>query len=241
STRVSATGFAGTWPAFGAADAGTVALSGTVTVSSLTTPANNRVGPDGPFNTAAIGVAPVDSDGVQILTHDLDTDNSGGVSGPDHKTLGSTTLYFGQMRLLPAHGSELQPLAIGAEILRWNGTAFVPNGSDSCTRLPVANQGLRDYARNLNAGETAVTSGALAIAAGKGRIVLSAPGAANNGSVNVWADLNTAGLTYLYGRWPALPGVADATPTKYDNPPWATATFGVFKGQWIDMRENYFY
>lgn len=241
SSRLSNTGFAGTWPTFGAATAGTVALSGTATVSSLTTPANNRVSPDGPFANVAIGIAPQDSDGVKILTYDLDTDNSGGVTGPDHKSLGTTTLYFGQMRFLPAHGSELQALALGAEVMRWNGTAFVPNGNDSCTRLPAANIGLRDYLNNLNAGETTLTSGALTFSSGKGNIVLSAPGAGNNGRVTVWGDLASAGLNYLGGRWTALPSVVDATPTKYDNPPWATATFGIYKSPLIDLRENVFY
>lgn len=251
-SRLSATGFSGTWPAMGNAAAGTMAMSGTVTVSSLTTPANNRVSPDGPFVGTQIGIAPVDSDGVRILAYDLDVDNSGGPTGPDRKSLNPVvlpvqtppapiTLYFGQMRFWPAHGSELQALAVNAEVLRWNGTAFVPNGDDNCTTVPVARLGLRDYARNLNAGETSITSGALTFTGGKGRIVLSAPGTGNSGSANVWGDLGTAGLNYLYGRWPALPGVADASPTKYDNPPWATLTFGVYKGQWIDMRENYFY
>lgn len=234
---------------------GVVDLSGTVTVSSLNTPANNRVSPDGPFTSVQIGIAPVDSDGVKLLAYDLDVDNSGGPTGPDHKSLNPvvlpvqtppapTTLYFGQMRFWPAHGSELQALAANAEVLRWNGSAFVPNGSDNCTVVPMApvpRLGLRDYARNLNAGETGITSGALSFTAGKGRIVLAAPGAGNSGSVNVWGDLGNAGLGYLYGRWPALPGVSDITPTKYDNPPWATLTFGVYKGQWIDMRENFFY
>lgn len=241
SSRVNATGFSGAWPAFSNAAAGTVALSGTVAISSLTTPAANRVSPDGPFIGAKIGIAPEDSDGVKILVYDLDVDNSGGASGADHQSLGSTTLYFGQMRFLPAYGSELQSLAARAEILRWNGTAFVPNGDDNCTRLPLANIGLRDYARNLNSGETAITSGALSFSGGKGSVVLSAPGSGNNGSVNVWADLSAAGLGYLLGRWPALPGVTDSTPGKYDNPPWATLLFGLYKGQWIDMRENYFY
>ncbi len=252
SSRLSATGFDGSWPAMGNAAAGSVSLSGTVTISSLNTPASNRIAPDGPFEGVQVGVAPVDADGVRILAYDLDVDNSGGAGGPDRRSLNPvptppatspapTTLYFGQIRLLPAHGSELQPLAIGAEILRWNGASFVPNGADSCTRLPVAAQGLRDYTRNLSAGETSITSGILAFSAGSGRIVLAAPGSGNSGSVNVWGDLTGSGLAHLAGRWPALPGVADATPARYDNPPWATATFGIYKGRWIDMRENLLY
>lgn len=112
---------------------------------------------------------------VQILTHDLDTDNSVGFR-PGSQDAGFDDPVFRPDAAVT--GAWLGAAAVGdwRRDGRWNGTAFAPNGSDSCTRLPVANQGLRDYARNLNAGETAVTSGALAIAAGKGRIVLSAPG-----------------------------------------------------------------
>ncbi|MFZ5510124.1 MAG: DUF6701 domain-containing protein, partial [Pseudomonadota bacterium] len=239
SSRIWASSFSPvSWPAMGTANAGEVTLSGTVTVSSLNGPGNNRVTPDGPFANATIGIAPVDSDGVRILTYDLDTDNAGGA---DHKALAVTTLYFGQLRLLPALGSERLPLAMPAEVLRWTGSGFVPNGDDSCTSVPSARLSLRDWAKNLNPGETSIVSGNLAFTAGKATLRLSAPGAGNDGSANVTADLAGAGMGYLAGRWPQLPGVPDPTPDLWDDNPWAPATFGFYKGaaQIIHFRENF--
>ena len=75
-------------------------------------PASNRVGPDGPHVGVQLGIAPLDGDGVRLASYDLDSDNSGGASGPDRRLVATTTLYFGQMRLLPAIGSERLPLAM---------------------------------------------------------------------------------------------------------------------------------
>jgi MSHA biogenesis protein MshQ len=239
--RLAPTGFAGSWPAVGAIDGGRVSLSGQVAISSLNTPLGNRVAPDGPYLGAEIGLAPQDSDGVRIASYDLDSDNSGGAGGPDRRKVATTNLYFGQLRLMPAIGSERLPLAINAEVQRWMGTGFVPNGDDSCTSIPLARLGLRDWAGNLSAGETAIVSGAANFAAGRTTLRLSAPGAANSGRVNVTADLAGASLTYLGGRWPELPAVVDATPTRFDDAPWATAAFGLYRGvnQVIHRRENY--
>lgn len=233
SNRIVGSAFTGSWPALGAPTAGQVALAGTVAVSSLTVPANNRVSPDGPFKNASLGIAPVDSDGVRIVTYDLDSDNSGGAGGPDHATLGTTNLYFGEIRLLPAIGSERLPLTMTAEILRWNGTGFAPNGDDSCTQVPAARLALSGWTKNLSAGETTLPAGPLTFAAGRGTLRLSAPGAGNDGSVLVTADLTTAGLSYLSGRWSGA--------AKYNQNPSAIAAFGLYKGAGpvIHFRENY--
>ena len=233
SARLSATGLSGTWPAFGASNAGTISLSGTLAVSSLNSPTDARAKRDGPFTDAAIGIAPQDSDGVRLPIYDLDADNSGGGDGMDHLTLATTTLYFGQLRLFPAIGSELLPLTMRAEVQRWNGTAFVPNGDDSCTRIPLASLGLGDWTLNLNAGETSITSGQLVIDQGAATLRLSAPGKSNNGSVVVTAGVNSAGLAFLAGHWRGA--------LKFDQNPAATASFGLYKGSGkiIYFRENY--
>ena len=239
--RLAASGYAGSWPVVGAVDGGRVSLNGTVAVSSLNAPASNRVGPDGPHVGVQLGIAPLDGDGVRLASYDLDSDNSGGASGPDRRLVATTTLYFGQMRLLPAIGSERLPLAMPLEILRWNGTGFTPNGDDNCTLLPLTRIGLRDWSGNLSVGETSVTSGAASVAGGRATIRLGAPGVGNNGRVNLTADLAGAGLAYLGGRWPELPGVTDLTPALWDDAPWATAAFGLFRApnQVIYRRENY--
>lgn len=254
--RLVGSGFAPTaWPNPGDANGGQVQLSGRLTVSSLSSGTNNRVAPDGPFIGVAVGVAPKDSDGVSLVSfapEDLDTDNSG---TKDHKALLYTTdpslakiyttnLYFGELRLLPAVSSELLPLTMTAEVLRWNGAGFVPNGDDNCTQVPAANLQLFKWTKNLAAGETSVTTGPLTFSGGKGAIGLSKPGAGNEGSVTVKACLVTdsetgmacptaAGLTYLSGRWRSA--------TKYDANPTALASFGLYKGGRgvIHFRENF--
>lgn len=232
SSRIAGSGFATAWPAVGDASAGTVAFDGTVAVSSLNSSSSNRVAPDGPFTNLALGIAPVDPDGVRVNGYDLATVASGTL---DHKSLApaTTTLYFGQLRLLPAIGSERLPLAMRTEVLRWNGAAFVPNGDDSCTKIPAANLQLSNWNKNLASGETSVTSGALAIAAGVGTIRLSAPGAGNDGSVLVSADVNGAAMSYLGGHWGGA--------AKYNQNPSAVASFGLYKGAGniIHFRENY--
>lgn len=241
SNRLAAAGYAGSWPAVGATDAGRASLSGTVAVSSLNSAASNRVGPDGPHVGVQLGIAPQDGDGVRLASYDLDSDNSGGASGADRRLVATTTLYFGQMRLLPAIGSERLSLAVSLEILRWNGTGFTPNGDDNCTILPLARIGLRDWSGNLAAGETSVTSGPANVTGGRATLRLAAPGAGNDGRVTITADLAAAGLSYLGGRWPELPAAADTTPTLWDDAPWATAAFGLFRApnQVIYRRENY--
>jgi MSHA biogenesis protein MshQ len=234
SNRIVGSSFTGAWPPQGDVNAGQVGLSGTVTISSLTIPANNRVSPDGPFTNAALGIAPVDDDGVRILVYDLDSDNSGGIGGPDHKTLGPpTTLYFGELRLVPAIGSELLPLNMTAEILRWSGVGFVTNGDDSCTQIPAARLGLSNWTKNLSAGETTLPASALTFASGRASIGLTAPGGGNDGSVLVTSDLINAGMPYLTGRWGGA--------AKYDKNPSAVAAFGLYKGagQIIHFQENY--
>lgn len=233
SNRIVGSGFTGAWPALGTASAGQVPLAGTLTVSSLMIPTNNRVSPDGPFTNAAIGIAPVDSDGVRIMAYDLDSDNSGGVGGADHLALATTNLYFGQIRLLPAIGSERLPLTMAAEVLRWNGAGFVPNGNDSCTQIPAARLALSGWTKNLGAGETTLPASALTFTTGRGALRLSAPGAGNDGTVLVTADLATAGLGYLSGRWGGA--------IRYIQNPSAIAAFGLYKGagQIIHFRENY--
>lgn len=230
SSRISGSGYPTAWPSFGAADAGTVTMSGLVTVSSLTSSSNNRVSPDGPWTNLVLGIAPVDSDGTKIQTYDLATVNA---STLDHAQLASTTLYFGELRLLPALGSERLPLTMTAQMLRWNGAAFVPNGDDSCTSVPLSYLGLSNWKNNLSVGETSITSGALAIAGGTGQIKLSAPGLGNNGSVLVSADVNSAGLGYLE--------IKGGGATKYSTNPSAVASFGLYKGSGavIYQRELY--
>lgn len=171
------------------------------------------VTPDGPYDTLRIGIAPVDADGAAMGAFDLDTDAS--IPGNDHALLGSTSMRYGRMHLSNAHGSELLPLPIPVLTQYWNGAGYITNRDDNNTVLGAANILLSNYQRNLNSGETLVTPPLFVN--GVGQITLSAPGAGNDGSV----DLHTNAPNYL---------------------PSATtrATFGIYKGgPVIYQRENY--
>lgn len=248
--RVSTTGLTGVWPAPGAT-AGRLSLTGTVTVSSLNNATNNRVAPDGPYLAVNIGIRPQDSDGVRIATYDLSLDDNNTMEA---RIVGSPmALGFGMLRLNPAVGSERLPLTMTADMLAYNGLAFVPNTRDSCTQLPLTRLILdpASWKKNLNSPETYVVNSRGSTApvtaanmlgfkdgsgnpVGKGQIWMRSPGAGNEGSVVVRADLAGAGLAYLRGKW-------GGAATRYDIDPFATATFGLYKGvkEIIYLREVY--
>jgi MSHA biogenesis protein MshQ len=116
--------------------------------------------------------------------------------------------------------------------------------------VTAANIGLGNYTGNLGAGETTPTVAGGAFSNGRKTLLMSAPGAANNGSVDIVVNLGTtttidscltwgttptptgANLSHLRGQW------CGATYTK---DPTARATFGVFKGaeEVIFQRENF--
>ena len=92
----------------------------------------------------------------------------------------------------------------------WNGTAFVTS-ADTCTVIGTANVSLGNYQRNLSSGETAVTSVTAFDSNGIARVQLSAPGAANNGSVDVSVNLTappaTVGASCTAGMYAQQPRV----------------------------------
>lgn len=168
---------------------------------------------DGPYNALRIGIAPLDADGAGMGIFDLDTDAA--IPGNDHALLGSTAMRYGRMRLTNAHGSELLKLPVPVITQYWNGSGYITSSDDNHTVLNASDIVLGNYLRNLNSGETLVT--APVIVNGVGKITLSAPGAGNNGSV----DLSSSAPTYL----PSAP---------------SRATFGIYRGgPLIYQRENY--
>jgi MSHA biogenesis protein MshQ len=245
--RLSLVSTSGSWT--GGVAAG---ISGVLGVSSLNAPATPRTGgPDGPFDALDLGIAPTDTDGVQLPLSgalNLDVDNNGSM---DHASLGRTAVRFGRLKLNNAFGSELLDLPIPAEAQYWNGTVFVTNTADNCTVISATNIAMGNYLSNLSACETAIAiSGRLS--AGKSNLKLVKPGAGNNGSVDLTVNLGTgasgqtcvaplpatqqatvaANLSYLQGKW---------TGTSYNQNPRARATFGVYKNanEFIYMREMY--
>ena len=168
--------------------------------------------PDGPYAALQIGIAPVDTDGAGMGAFNLDAD---AVAGNEHALIGSTEVRYGRMKLSNAHGSERLPLSAPVVAQYWNGATFIPNANDNDTVLLTSNIVLSNYQKNLNSGETTIT--APVIVNGVGQMGLSAPGAGNNGSV----DIATNSPSYLPSNT-------------------SRATFGIYKGgPLIYRRENY--
>lgn len=154
---------------------------------------------------------------------------------------------YGQMKLANAHGFELLRLPLQLETQFWNGTRFVTNANDSCTSLAAVNISLGNYKKNLTACETAVSlSGRFA--SGKANLSLSAPGAGNDGSVDLTVNLG-ANLLGNACVPPTNPTAATAgnleylqleSGTTFTADPTARATFGVRRsGPVIYIRELY--
>lgn len=202
-------------PASGSFLGGNAAISAPLSITRL-------AAADGPYAALNIGIAPVDSDGAAMGVFDLDTDAT---PGNDHALIGTTEMRFGRMKLANAHGSELLPLPIAVTAQYWNGTAYVTNTLDDLTSFPaiLGVTGVSDsnYQKNLASGETAVIAppASVVFVNGVAGYRLSAPGAGNNGSL----DMNV-------NVYPYLPS---PTPSR--------ATFGVYKGanEFIYQRENY--
>src|SRR5690606_6786875 len=76
----------------------------------------------------------------------------------------------------------------------WTGAFFATHTADTCSTFVTGNVGLGNFIGNLGAGETTVAAITSPLQAGRGSIRLSAPGAGNNGSVDVAINLG-AGAT----------------------------------------------
>jgi MSHA biogenesis protein MshQ len=157
-------------------------------------------------------------------------------------------MRFGRLRLQSANGSERLPLSLRVEAQYWNGSGFIVNALDGCTSLSAANVALGNYRGNLAAGETTASVPSATLSAGVGSLRFSAPGAGNNGSVDVSLNLSGvaagvsclagmgtstgASLSWLQGAWC---GAA------HDDDPSARATFGIYRAgdRIIYLRENY--
>lgn len=171
--------------------------------NSITVPLTiyrNNANAAGPYTLLDIGAMPQDSDGVTTV-YDLDTVNVA-AGANNHTRVNRTLLRYGRTRIAGAYGSGLLPLSLPVVVEHWNGSTYITSVDDSLSLVAAA---LGNYLLNLNSGETALTNPV--ITNGSGTIGLSAPGAGNNGSV----DITVATPGYLPGNT-------------------ARATFGVYGG-----------
>jgi MSHA biogenesis protein MshQ len=215
---------------------------------SLAASASRNSSPDGPF-TAQFGIAPVDADGVTMLSYDLDVDLP---VGNDHSSVASVALLDGRLRLMNTIGSTDRPLSLPLTAQAWNGSAYTTNVLDSCSRLPAAAVSLGNQRKTLLASDTVVSGSAVTLANGQGMLTLAKPAAGHRGTVDVALSLGStatdnsclqswtpspvasagANLAYLRGTWCGAGSLRD---------PSARATFGLYRGadNFLYQRENY--
>ncbi|MCW5624231.1 MAG: Ig-like domain-containing protein [Burkholderiales bacterium] len=230
--------------------------TGTLTFSGGTGVAFVRATPVPPFDAdIALGLNVLDLDNVAFASNPARfgtaTANGGIAFG------GTRQQRFGRLRIANAVASPVLsvPVTVAAEY--WNGTGFVLNGDDSCTRLTNTQFAFGNYSGGLAAcntsgspvGANAITFTALSRGQAS-NFRLSPPGAGRSGSVDLALNLGTAatgqtcsagaaaaataaGLTWLQGNW----GGAAA----WDRNPVGRISFGQFGGSTdlIYRRESY--
>jgi MSHA biogenesis protein MshQ len=244
-------GLPGTDPVIFSAGAGT----GTLSFGSGTGLFFTRTTPAAPFDAdISLAINVIDADGVTAATNPV----TFGTATPGNGIAFSSgkSLRFGRLTVRNASGSQLLSLQVPVEAQYWSGApinGFLTNTLDNCTTIASANDAMGNYAGNLSGSptcETAVMSGG-ALSAGRGVLVLAAPGTVNSGSVDLTVNLGatasgstcttqggapgsatTANLPHLQGNWSG---------GAYDQNPTARATFGISRGseEVVFVRENF--
>jgi len=195
--------------------------------------------PDYP-NPLALGLAPADSDGVQLLASDLNLDIDGNLIN-EHTNAGLADVRHGRLALYNAIGSELQPLVVSLQAEYYNGFGFVLNPLDACTPLDLASELLLtnpdtaggieqpgDTVMSVAAGTSSASLVNLTPVQGRIDVALTPPGAGNTGYIDLRVDAGA--MPWLQFDWDG-----DGA---YDDDPRGRGTFGVFAGpdSMIDMR-----
>ncbi len=226
--------------------------NGVATDVTLSAGALRATTPDGPFATAAFGIAPADSDGILMSSYDIDTDVP--TNGNDHTSVATVPLRFGRLRLTNGMGSPNSPLGLPVAAHYWNGNAFADNTLDSCTVIPTAAVNFGNYRKTMTPADTAVSAGSLTLASGRATLTLAKPIAGHTGTFDLALSLGAAATdASCLQSW--TPGTGDAATvganlsylrsawcsSTYDKDPSARASFGLYRGSdnLIYQRENY--
>ena len=184
---------------------------GVASLSAVVTPTRGTT-PTGPFPVAAIGIAPKDPDGVALAAFDLDVD---GDAVNERKTIATTALRYGRIKVTNAFGSDKLDLPLPAETQYWNGNYWETNLLDvSGTKLTspsiVKTSGAVSTTVSHKAGSVFSTTSATP---GKFGLTLS---------TNAQAAVD---LTYTVPAWLQYPWSGGAMVN-----PSAKASFGLYSG-----------
>ena len=225
-------------------------LQGVAANINLPAQALRATTPDGPFDSAQFGIAPLDSDGVAMAAASLDLaiDTA---AVPDRARVASLSLRYGRLRLQNGIGSQDRPLKLPLLAQYWTSGGYQTNTLDSCSRITAAQLSFGNFRKALSAADISSSGSVLTLNQGQASLILARPGG-HRGSVDVaislgstaadasclqpWAPsaLATAGanLSFLRGNWCSASSSAD---------PSARATFGLYRGTdaLVYQQENY--
>lgn len=147
--------------------------------------------------------APVSIMARQPFTAAALTDQDGACYGgttclPYSFTFSGSDLRLGRLALGNAHGSELQGLSLPLRIESWRDGNFQVEAQDTCSAPLLGNPApvAGTFTGNLSVGET--TPSRSGPSAGVGQVLMSAPGAGNDGSVQVSLPSQPAWLNYAW-------------------------------------------
>ena len=208
-----------------------VPWSGGIATLDLEVSLDRAALPDGPYESAGLGLMLSDADGVPLQGLDTDIDADGDF---DVVNLGTTRLVHGRLSVGNAHGSELRGLAVPLAMHYYAGATrgFVVHADDSCTSIDGLTLTDVDVNDGLADGETCIVDDAAAsgadacvpgtagtqfsatAAGGLFDLQLRAPGSGNTGSTRVSADV----ADWARFDWTGL-GLGN---------PSAVATFGIY-------------
>lgn len=222
--------------------------SGVASGVTLTASALRGAAADGPFDTAAFGIAPVDSDGVTVATPDLDTDSP--ANGADAAQVGTIPLRLGRLRLQNAMAAANRPARLPLVAQYWTGSAYNTNTLDSCTRIAATHLSFGNLRKTLVASDAVLSNGPVTLAAGVGNLTLAAPASGHTGTLDVAVSLgSSAADTSCLGWTPAKAATAGAGLAALRGlwcgsslrDPSARVTWGLYRGDngVLYQRENY--
>ncbi len=174
-----------------------------------------------------------------IRVRAVDTDNVTSLRVPLlSSTEGQPEIRSGRIKISNAHGSELLQLPIAVTAQYWNALSnYVTSTTDSSSSFvvvtPPATSAVNfgNYQKNLTTVSVVGSPKTVTFSSGVGGFNLAAPGAGNNGSVDMSIPALTGASCYVV---PIPLGCYLPSNT-------ARATFGVYKGgnEFIYLRENY--
>ncbi len=177
--------------------------------------------PDGPYASLQLGITPNSAgpDSIDFLAADLTmhpTQSNDCVTDGDCNAaaLGSPLdLRFGRLNGASVHGPETAALAVPLSMEYWNGSVFVTNTDDDCTRIAAADILFDGNPLSTDANRTVTLGGGtttgsfgnasagtdIGFTNGDAGLVFSAPGAGNNGSFNI--DFDLTNYPWLRSDW----------------------------------------